>query len=189
MRRFRSALVAAAGVVLAACSTPDRIPTSPVGSIETNSRAATAYLVTFQDDVTDVEGLANEMSRGRFALDNVRKHAARGFTAHIPPAFVDAVRLDPRVKIFEPDGVVTLDLPRVAARPPGGGGGQQVSYGLTRVGGSGDGTGKTAWIIDTGVDLDHPDLNTSRNCHANFASGSSPNDGHGHGTHVSGTIG
>ena len=43
-----------------------------------------------------------------------------------------------------------------AARPGGGGGsgGQQVSYGLTRVGGSSDGTGKTAWIIDTGIDLD-----------------------------------
>jgi subtilisin family serine protease len=55
------------------------------------------------------------------------------------------------------------------------------------VGGAGDGTGKTAWIIDTGIDLDHPDLNTSKNCHAYFT-GRTADDGNGHGTHVAGTI-
>jgi subtilisin family serine protease len=55
------------------------------------------------------------------------------------------------------------------------------------VGGAGDGTGKTAWILDTGVDLSNPDLNTSKACHTYFA-GTSPTDGNGHGTHVAGTI-
>ena len=191
---FRHLSLAAAAVLLAACSTD--VPTTPTGETEARgitpvggARAATAYLVTFQDDVTDVAGVATEMSRrGGFALDHVRLHAARGFTAHIPPAFVDEIRNDPRVMILEPDGVVTLDLPRQAARPGGGGGGQQVSYGTTRVGGAGDGTGKTAWIIDTGIDLDHPDLNTSRNCHASFVRTTSPDDGNGHGTHVAGTV-
>jgi subtilisin family serine protease len=187
MHRSSIVLFAAAGALVAACSSPDRLPLSPTGDAASlRAGNATAYLVTFRDDVTDVQGVADDMSRGRFALDHVRKHAARGFTAHIPPAFVDAVRNDPRVEIFEPDGVVTLDLPRDAARP--GGGGQQISYGLTRVGGSTDGTGKTAWIIDTGIDLDHPDLNTSRNCHRSFTTQSSPDDGNGHGTHVAGTI-
>src|SRR5687767_245297 len=134
MRRSSVLLYAAAGALLAACSTPDRLPMSPTGN-EASLRAGnpTAYLVTFRDDVTDVQGVSDELARGRFALDHVRTHAARGFTAQIPPAFVDAVRNDPRVAIFEPDGVVTLDLPRETARP--GGGGQQISYGLTRVGG------------------------------------------------------
>jgi subtilisin family serine protease len=189
MRRSTQLVFAAAGALLAACSSPDRLPMSPTGETASlRAENATAYLVTFRDDVTDVQTVADAMSRGRFALDHVRLHAARGFTAHIPPAFVDAVRNDPRVAIFEPDGVVTLDLPRETARPGGGGGGQQISYGLTRVGGSTDGTGKTAWIIDTGIDLDHPDLNTSRPCHRSFISQSSPDDGNGHGTHVAGTI-
>ena len=190
MQRITVRLTAAAAVLLAACSSPDRLPVSPSSASATleNARAETAYLVTFRDDVTDVAGVANDMARGRFTLDNVRRHAARGFTARIPAAFVNDVRNDPRVKIFEPDGVVTLDLPRQAARPGGGGGGQQISYGLTRVGGSTDGTGKTAWIIDTGIDLDHPDLNTTRNCHVNFVRNGSPDDGNGHGTHVAGTI-
>jgi subtilisin family serine protease len=188
MHRVSVSLYLATGLVLAACSTPDRLPVSPTGSNEASVQGgATAYLVTFRDDVTDVQGVADELSRGRFALQHVRKHAARGFTAHIPPAFIEAVRSDPRVRIFEADGPVQLDLPRESARP-GGGGGQQVSYGLARVGGSTDGTGKTAWIIDTGIDLDHPDLNTSRNCHRSFTTQSSPDDGNGHGTHVAGTI-
>jgi subtilisin family serine protease len=88
----------------------------------------------------------------------------------------------------EPDGPVSLIRPIIEKRPGGGGGGGQVvPWGITRVGGAGNGAGRTAWIIDTGIDLDHPDLNTTRNCHVTFVS-TSPDDKNGHGTHVAGTI-
>jgi subtilisin family serine protease len=189
-------LVAAAGGIVA-CTSPDApvAPTEGSGASPGSARAAQGggapvYLVTFRDDVTDVRGLANALARrGGFTLASVREHAARGFTAVVPPAFVDQLRADPRVLIVEQDGPVSLDLPREAARPGGGGGsGQSVSYGLTRVGGSVDGTGKTAWIIDTGIDLAHPDLNTTRACHASFVRTTTPDDGNGHGTHVAGVI-
>lgn len=193
MHRITARVSAATAILLAACGNPERLPLSPTSgsSAELRQQPATAYLVTFQDDVTDVRGLANEMAtRGNFALEHVRLRAARGFTAFIPPGHLNTLRADPRVKIVEPDGIVTLDLPRDnvggLARP--GSGGQQTSYGLTRVGGSTSGAGKTAWIIDTGIDLDHPDLNTSRNCHVSFVRTTSPDDGNGHGTHVAGTV-
>ncbi|MGH7637158.1 MAG: S8 family serine peptidase [Gemmatimonadaceae bacterium] len=192
MHRITARVTAATAILLAACGNPERLPLAPTtgGSAELRGQPATAYLVTFQDDVTDVRALANDMAmRGGFALDHVRLHAARGFTAFIPPAFVNTLRGDPRIKIIEPDGVVTLDLPRdnfgAQARPSQG---QQTSYGLARVGGSADGSGRTAWIIDTGIDLEHPDLNTSRNCHASFVRRGSPDDGNGHGTHVAGIV-
>jgi subtilisin family serine protease len=191
--RITARVSAATAILLAACGNPERLPLSPTSgsSAELRQQPATAYLVTFQDDVTDVAGVANDMARrGNFALEHVRLRAARGFTAFVPPGHLNALRADPRVKIVEPDGIVTLDLPRdnVGGQARPGSGGQRTSYGLARVGGSVDGTGKTAWIIDTGIDLDHPDLNTSRSCHKSFVRTTTPDDGNGHGTHVAGIV-
>jgi subtilisin family serine protease len=50
--------------------------------------------------------------------------------------------------------------------------------------------GVTVAVVDTGVDLDHPDLLGNLVPGWDFVGGdASPDDGHGHGTHVSGTIG
>ena len=187
MRRPLLSAVPAA-LLLAACADATAPGDDP--ELARASNAAPFYMVTFRDDVRDVRGQARAMARANgFALQSVREHAARGFTAAIPEARLAAVRSDPRVAIVERDAIVNFVFPgEVFARPGGGGGGaQQVPWGIARVGGAGDGTGKTAWILDTGVDLDHPDLNTSRACHTHFA-GNSPDDGNGHGTHVAGTI-
>ncbi len=182
-----AALVTALG--LAAC---EQAPTlAPESAAPTASRSENApiYLVTFKPGV-DVANTASEMARGRgFAIRFIREHAAPGFSAVIPASQVEAIRNDPRVAIVEKDGPVQLIQPVESnARPGGGGGGGQTTpWGITRIGGAGDGTGKTAWVIDSGIDLAHADLNTSRNCHTYFA-GTSPSDGNGHGTHVAGTI-
>ena len=83
--------------------------------------------------------------------------------------------------------------------PPGGGGGggggsaaQTTPWGVTRVGGAIDGTNAgRAWIIDSGIDLDHEDLNVDVANSRSFLSGgqsSNPDDQNGHGTHVAGTV-
>ena len=179
-----AAVVTALG--LAAC---EQAPTlAPESAALARSENAPIYLVTFKDGV-DVQSTAGEIARARgFAIRFIREHAAPGFSAVIPASQIDAIRSDPRVAIVEKDGPVHLIKPvEGAARPGGGGGGQSVPWGITRVGGAGDGTGKTAWVIDSGIDLAHADLNTTRNCHVHYA-GTSPNDGNGHGTHVAGTI-
>ena len=176
-------------VVLAACADPTTAP-SESPSLRSASSQAPIYLVTFRDDVTDVGAAAEGIARARgFALRFVRGHAARGFSAVIPDRHLDAVRADPRVLLVERDGPVSLVKPVEADARPGGGGStaQQVPWGITRVGGAGDGTGRTAWIIDSGIDLAHADLNTSRSCHVAFT-GTSPSDQNGHGTHVAGTV-
>jgi subtilisin family serine protease len=188
-RRTATAAILAA-LAVTACQD---IPTvEPDDASFARSENAPIYLVTFHDGV-DVDATAAELSaRNGFTVRFLRHHAAPGFSAVIPAARLSAVTSDPRVALVEPDGIVTLNLPRETARPGGGGGGQTTPWGITRVGGAGDGTGKTAWVIDTGIDLSHTDLNTSRNCHANFVTkgkDQSGNDGNGHGTHVAGTIG
>ena len=187
MRRSPYLLVTSS-LLLAACSDA---PTSAAPHLAIGEPGS--YMVTFRDDVAksdQVTNVALSMSAVYgFKVANVRRFAARGFTAMLSADELRRLSRDPRVLILEPDGPVTLDLPHDAARPPSGGG-QQVSYGVARVGGSVDGTGKTAWIIDTGIDLDHPDLNTSRNCHVSFVTkgAATPDDGNGHGTHVAGIV-
>ncbi|HYH81659.1 MAG TPA: S8 family serine peptidase [Longimicrobium sp.] len=191
MRRTLPVATLLAAAALAACAdTPTDARRAPGSApAAAASENAPIYLVTFNDGVTDVRGAANAIAHGNgLALRHVREHAARGFSAVIPAARLDLVRSDPRVKLVEKDGPVQLIAPvHVQAKPGGGGGVQSTPWGITRVGGAGDGTGKTAWILDTGVDLANADLNTSKACHTYFA-GNSPSDGNGHGTHVAGTI-
>ena len=94
---------------------------------------------------------------------------------------VSELRQDPRVAFVEPDQ-------RVHAL------GQTVPVGVDRVDGdvsqtvSGDGSGAVdadIAILDTGIDLDHPDLNVYHE--KTFVPGtSSADDDNGHGTHVAG---
>ena len=186
MRRSFPVAALAATFALAACQ--DGPVTAPGDAALSRSENAPLYIVTFKPGV-DVDAATADLARGNgFAAQSVRHHAAPGFTAAIPEARLSRIVGDPRVAIVEKDYIVTLDLPRQAARPGGGGGGgQSTPWGITRVGGAGDGTGKTAWIIDSGIDLNHSDLNTSKNCHAAFGY-NTPSDGNGHGTHVAGTV-
>lgn len=64
-----------------------------------------------------------------------------------------------------------------------------VTWNVNKVG-YGDGTGKTAWILDTGIDLDHPDLNVDKTRSRSFLTDiTSAEDDNGHGTHVAGIVG
>ena len=98
---------------------------------------------------------------------------------------------NPKITGCEQDQVMKAFQVKASARPGSGGGQEQVPYGITMVrGGTTDqsGSGKTAWVIDTGIDFDHPDLNVDASRSVSFVGGN-PDDKNGHGTHVSGTIG
>lgn len=66
---------------------------------------------------------------------------------------------------------------------------QVTPWGIKRVGGGTTTPTATAWVIDTGIDLDHPDLNVDVTRSVSFVSGTTPDDDHSHGTHIAGTIG
>lgn len=63
-------------------------------------------------------------------------------------------------------------------------------WGVVSVGGGIEATDKTAWIIDSGIDMTHPDLNIDYARSISFVKGtSSASDEFGHGTYVAGIIG
>ncbi len=146
-------------------------------------------------DSTKVKGIAHAFSDlSNASIKHVYTHSIKGFTINMPcfaarTAFGDSEF----IKSMEPDSIVTAFV-----KPPSPPGldkpddpepesEQEVSYGTTRVGGSVDGTGKTAWVIDTGIDLDHPDLNVDAS--KGFTVFRTMDDENGHGTHVAGIIG
>ncbi len=116
----------------------------------------------------------------------------QGIALELNEEEVARLRTDDRVSYIEQDQTIHVSM----GGPPGGGGGgspsQSTPWGITRVGGAGDGTNAgTAWVIDSGIDLDHSDLNVDVANSQSFLSGkqgSNPDDQHGHGTHVAGTI-
>jgi len=120
-----------------------------------------------------------------------------GFCAQLDSEQLAYLEKSSLVKNVEQDQMIILKKPKNPGGGNGGGGGstdpaQTTPWGITRVGGSGDGTGKRAWIIDSGVDMDHKDLNVDAANSISFLTGSpsnrTPEDGHGHGTHVAGTV-
>ncbi|HHL32204.1 MAG TPA: S8 family peptidase, partial [Oceanospirillales bacterium] len=148
-------------------------------------------IVRLFDDTSkaNIYGLAQSFAnRNNTTLKHVYIHSIKGFTINMSCAAAEkSFGKDANIMSFTPDSIVSISK----GKPGGGGGGtvgQQVSYGTARVGGPVDGTGHTAWVIDTGVDLDHPDLNVDAS-RGFTAIRNSMDDENGHGTHVSGTIG
>lgn len=67
---------------------------------------------------------------------------------------------------------------------------QTTPCGINNAGGAANGAGssKWIWVIDSGIDLNHPDLNVvTSSTYARSFVGGSPDDCNGHGTHVAGT--
>lgn len=130
-------------------------------------------------------------------LERVFGGVITGFTARIASQEqLEQLSNNPSVKSIEKDRFIILAPP--PGKGPGNGGGgdtpapQETPWGITRVNGGISYTGNgTAWVIDSGIDLDHPDLNVDVNRSMSFLGGKdtdNPDDQHGHGTHVAGTI-
>src|SRR5690349_15810621 len=118
-----------------------------------------------------------------------------GFTTRVPNRqVIDVLSKDPRVAYIEQDQQVqAFQIPPLQPRPTAIN--QTLPTGINRIDAdlsparSGDGTSGNVnvdiAILDTGIDLSHPDLNIY--AQKTFVSGtSSANDDNGHGTHVAG---
>jgi subtilisin family serine protease len=169
-RRLAAALALSAAAVV--CAAPSPASAAPI---------AGSYIVglTSGDPVT----VANEHAR-QFgaAVDHVYRNSLRGYAAHMSATAAQRVAADSRVQSVVQDQTVSADA-------------QTLPTGINRIDGelsstiSGNGGGAVnadVAIIDTGIDLTHPDLNVQAG--VNCSSGTSYADGNGHGTHVAGTV-
>lgn len=142
------------------------------------------YIVVFRDYVEDHPAVARALGgRHRFAVGHVYRRVLKGFSARLPAKIKQALERHPDVAYIEPDRkFYAIDAIEDA-----------LPTGVNRMDAELRFTGTDAdvdiAIIDTGIDLDHPDLRVegSTNC-ARFGGclDNGGNDGHGHGTHVAG---
>lgn len=169
--------LACTGLVMAQAAAPAPEP-SEYGTIQDR------YIVVLKDGVFQAsERVAGDQAR-RLGLEvrQTYRYALKGFAARIPADRLDDVRADPSVAFVEPDKLVRTTE-------------QTLPYGIDRIDAdasttkAGDGAGEVAnvnaYVIDTGIDKNHPDLNVVG--HVNFTGGKN-RDCDGHGTHVAGTV-
>ena len=121
-------------------------------------------------------------------IEEVYETALQGFTVKMAPGQMKKLELDSNVSYIEADKVIALSPIEMNGKPGGGGTTQPkqtLPWGITRLGGGTISSTNTAWIIDTGVDFTHPDLNVDTGRSKTFISRtSSANDDNGHGSHV-----
>jgi subtilisin len=141
------------------------------------------YIVVLAPNV-NANAAARDMDRAYGArVSHVYEHAINGFAARVPDARLERLKADPRVLFIEEDRIYTIQA-------------QSIPTGILRIDGelsstaAGNGSESVnvdVAVIDTGIQTNHPDLNVvgGKNC----STGKSYADGHGHGTHVAGTIG
>jgi subtilisin family serine protease len=117
------------------------------------------------------------------------KGKINGFSGKLNKAQVESLRQNPNVDMIEPDRIISLGSSGSNNVPLTPVAGETIPWGVAKVG-YGDGTGKVVWVIDSGIDANHPDLNVNAARGMSFVSGLSANtDGYGHGTRVAGIIG
>ncbi len=171
------------------------IPNKFIVKYKDNSGLRLNGNLTFDERLEVVAGFTNdllqEMGIPSTAVERTYGTVLKGFVAELTQEQVERLKKDSRIEYIEQDKIVSLG----GKGKPGSGGGtdpaQETPWGITRVGGAQNGVGKTAWVIDTGIDLDHADLNVDSGRSRSFLDGrdaKSADDGNGHGTHVAGTI-
>jgi subtilisin len=186
MRRFTTAALAASTLLavgspaLTAQAAPQAAPTA------NGSDRAGAYIVVLKDSAAPGKVAAEHSRRHGAEVSHVYRAALKGYSARMSAVAAGRVATDDRVSWVQRDGVAHATA-------------QQLPTGVDRVDaeisttadidGTDERVNVDVAVIDTGIDLDHPDLNVYRAGAKNCSSGRSADDGNGHGTHVAGTVG
>ncbi|MET1257351.1 S8 family peptidase [Aliikangiella maris] len=172
---------------------------APLYNAESANKIPNRYIVVLNDS-----GLTSAGSAAQYVTsfaNNVQKNlgvkvqreykaAFKGISINATEAQVEQLRNNPDVAFVEADEIVTISASQY--NPP--------SWGLDRIDQpnlplndtynySQDGTGVHAYVLDTGIYASHPDFSNRIGNGADYIDNdSTPQDCHGHGTHVAGTV-
>jgi len=148
------------------------------------------YIVVL-NDAADPDAATKDLTSAHgLGLLHSYRYAVKGFAAVVPEGRLEALKRDPRVAFVSEDRVVSAvgkpSKPGAPTQPA-----QVLPTGIDRVNAenkANEGAGVNVAILDTGIDLTHPDLAANIVGGKNCAVGRNYADGNGHGTHVAGTV-
>jgi len=136
--------------------------------------------------IVEVKALLKDINIIDAEIEHVYTNSFYGFAASLTQSELQIIKNDARVARIEPDRIIALGKPTGGGTTPAA---EEKPYGITRVNGGVSGATGRAWVIDSGIDLDHPDLNVDVASSRSFLGGTTTaDDQNGHGTHVAGTI-
>ena len=172
-------VIAAVGLPLSASAQPGRPGTEAVKKYLVQTRSVSA-----------AGEVAGDVAKSGGKVNNVYSRAFAGFAATLTADQVHLLKSNGRVKSITADAVFhsttiqdnpTWGLDRIDQRD---------TSGDHRYGYSTTGTGVTAFVVDTGIGLTHQQFGGRAKSGYDFVDyDNNASDCHGHGTHVSGTIG
>ena len=184
-------------LLLAAVAALPLVAAVPAHAQRAGDKIAGSYICVFNDSVG--RGAVNENANNAVRsaggqVTHTYTHAIRGFAANLPDQAVANMRANnPSIAYCEQDQVMSIPPIRATGAPSGGftAMAEETPWGIARVNGGVAYTGTNrAWVIDSGIQPDHPDLNVDTARSRTFLGrNTTPWDQNGHGTHVAGTIG
>ncbi len=183
MRRpFTAAL--AASTLLALGSTS--LPALAAPAAQADADRSIGWIVVLKDGAAAAKVADDHRRQYGADVAHVYRSAVKGYSARMSETAASRLTEDSRVVFVQRDGVVTA----TAQSTPTGIDRSNAELSTTaKINGIDERVNVDVAVIDTGVDLDHPDLNVHAAGAKNCSTGSSANDGNGHGTHVAGTVG
>ena len=181
-------------LLAAAAAVPVLALSQPAQAQRAGDKVIDSYVCVFNKNAVSRGNAPAEARRAAASVGAQVKYtysvAIRGFAANMnAQAAANMKAKNPNVAYCEQDQIISAPPIRMDARPGSGSAAQETPWGIARVNGGAAGSFATAWVIDSGIDLDHPDLRVDVARSRNFVEReTSPEDLNGHGTHVAGTI-
>ena len=180
-------VLAFSGVALAQTTGPDEPSDAPTGPRPASAEdpIPNRYIVVL-DSKEDAKQAAKDAEKDHKAkIKHVYQNAIKGYAAELSDSEVDKLKKNNKHKVQFVEQDYKVHETQMS---------QTIPTGDERIDGepnptdASDGTGIGVAVIDTGIDLTHPDLTNVRDGTNCVKPGSPAQDDRGHGTHVAGTI-